>query len=727
MPQTALPMPQLLASMGGDKPFAPLVERWLSVIDSSVKDKEEKWTQWANEAMQFFDGPLNWMWKDTQAAGDNGFLASNEDSWKPQFLISVNRLFEAVSMFVPVLYHQNPTIAVTHRRWPKIPIESMFASQPELLQVISQIPMIEMGAVTDPMTVTTAQQLVAYYEQTNQQVMMQETIKQSHAAILEAYSNWLQLEGDKKSQARRVITEAILTGLGLMETEPVRPPGGQRVVPTSRYRSAFDLFVDPDARYWEDVTWIALKTVAPVNQVEAKYGLAPGTIKATMASGAARAGQSQNSKPKHGDGKPAGITHDLCEYYEIYSKNGCGQHLLKKKDKAIGTDYSPLSELGDFCYLVVAKGYKGFLNISDETIVQAAEADAQAMQILAQLEMAQATGAIIDEVPDVTTGLDILQQAVAWPVPYWADEYSDGGWPVCRLSFHDKPREVWPISMCKACIGELRFVNWCMSFLADRVAAGSKTYMFVLKEAAATIRDQIVNQTGPFSIVELEKILQRPINEIVQMLQAPSYDGAIWQMVAEVNEMIDKRLGLTELRYGMSSKQMRSAAEAQYRQQNIDIRPDDMAGQVEDFLSRVATREIQAMRWACRYDDVVPVLGPIAAQVFETQILTQDVEAVTRDYSFRVQAGTARKPNKDTRIAQLSDLSQYLLPVMQPLVTAGVIKPFNALITDLAAAMELDATPYLLGQQEQALMIQMQQAARGDSNGDSGSESGKSD
>ena len=75
---------------------------------------------------------------------------------------------------------------------------------------------------------------------------------------------------------------------------------------------------------------------------------------------------------------------------------------------------------------------------------------------------------------------------------------------------------------------------------------------------------------------------------------------------------------------------MRSAAEAQYRQQNINIRPDDMASKVEDWLSLSATREIQAMRYLASSEDVVPIVGPTAARVFEEQILTGEVSRITR-------------------------------------------------------------------------------------------------
>jgi hypothetical protein len=303
--------------------------------------------------------------------------------------------------------------------------------------------------------------------------------------------------------------------------------------------------------------------------------------------------------------------------------------------------------------------------------------------------------------------MDFILEKTSWEVPFWDDYMSDGGWPICRLSFYNKPGEIWPISMVKPCIGELKFVNWCMSFIADKVAAGSKIYVGVMKEAGENIRSQLSSGTGPFSVIDLERISGSKLSDMISFLQAPNFSIDIWNMVAQVNQQIDKRLGLTELMYGMSGRQMRSAAEAQYRHQNINIRPDDMASRVEDWLSLSATREIQAMRFVAEYEDLVPVIGQTAAMVFQQQILTDDVSRITRDFRYRVEAGTARKPNRDTQIAQLTDIGQYVLPVIQQAMLSGVTGPYNAYMEALGRAMDMEVSPFLLQAEDQQRLMQM--------------------
>ena len=663
---------------GARNPLGPIVDRWKRAFNSARKDRKNKFDQYADEAMNFYDGPVNYMWNSirgkrgssrSESIGHDGFLAA--DVQMPQFEMSVNRLFEAVAMFGPVLYHQNPVVAVTPRELPDISIETFYRMNPMASQILDQTQAVQAGLVTDPGVISMLQEMFAQYQQTVAADDKTGIVDRDHAYILEAISNYIQQEGSKQDEGRQSITEAIITGLGLMEITFETPPGGGPRMARSRYRTNKDLLVDPDAKYWRDVTWIALRSLEPANVVEEKFGLRPGSLKGKYARKSTSDNRPSTAR-KNGDGTWAGQTHDLIEYWEVYSKNGAGQHLrMNEKDRRV----NGLEILGDFVYMVICENCDYPLNLSPDVI---------------------ATG---DE--------ELIIERASWPIPFWDDKWSDGGWPICRLSFYNKPGEVWPISMVKPCLGELRFINWCMSFIADKVAAGSKIYVASLKEAGENIRAQLTSGNGPFSIIDLQRISGKKIDEMISFLKSPDFSIDIWNMVAAVNEQIDKRLGLTELMYGMSGRQMRSAAEAQYRQENINIRPDDMASRVEDWLSLTAVREIQAMRFMAEYEDVAPIIGDTAATVFAEQILTDEVSRVTRDFRFRVETGTARKPNKDTQIAQLIDIGQYVLPVIQQAMLSGVARPYNAYMKALGRSMDMEVDDFLLGDEEQQMLIQM--------------------
>ena len=656
---------------GASHPLQPIVDRWKRVFSSARKDRKEKFDLYADEAMAFYDGPVNHMWSSMRKSGGDhdGFLA--KDVQMPQFEMSVNRLFEAVSMFGPVLYHQNPTIAVTPRTNPDISIDTFYAGSEEAMQMLAMTQAVQQGVVTDPHIVQGVQMLHQQYHQSVDNDEKASVIDRDHSAILESISNYIQQEGSKQDEARMAITEAIITGLGLLQVEVEQPPGGGPKMARSRYRTNKDLLVDPDAKYWRDVTWIALRNCQPANVVEEKFGLPSGSLKGKYAKKSAMDSKSYGAK-RNGNGSTAGVTHDLVEYWDVYSKNGAGQNIkLGTKDKKV----KGLEVLGDYVHLAICEQCPYPLNLAPD-VLQSGD-------------------------------MELILERASWEVPYWDDYWSDGGWPIVRLSFYNKPGEVWPISMVKPCIGELKFINWCMSFIADKVAAGSKIYVGVMKEAGESIRSQLTSGSGPFSVIDLERISGAKISDMISFLQAPNFSIDIWNMVSQVNQQIDKRLGLTELMYGMSGRQMRSAAEAQYRQENINIRPDDMASRVEDWLSLSATREIQAMRYLAELEDLVPIVGHTAASVFADQILTDNVSRITRDFRYRVEAGTARKPNRDTQIAQLTDIGQYILPVIQQAMMSGVTRPFNAYMEALGRAMDISIDQFLLGDDEQQMLMQM--------------------
>jgi hypothetical protein len=610
-------------------PLAYLCEDWLAVIDRGLKQRDERFGKYAQEALNFFDGDNNWMWDAKYAQGPQGFLA--KDGVMPMFQISVNKLFEAVALFGPVLYHQNPNVLVSPLQHPEIPPEALgFAPE-------------------DPM-----------YQQLFMEDQFEKARKDACAQVKTAYLNWLQYESDKKTHARRTITEAIVAGLGLFETTMFEPPFSEVAYPRTQHLSWKDMVVDPDAEYWEDVQWIAIRRRKAVNKTERRFGLFPGDLKGQFQSGAAQ--ESSRGRKEIG-GQRGGESFDIIEYWEVYSKNGMGDKLKGKHEDNQAYNFD---ELGDYCYIVVSRGIPFPLNLPSNFLLE-------------------------------STDPEELAAKVQWPIPYWYDASSDGGWPVVRLTFYDKPNSVWPIGMFKPAIGELRFVNWCLSFLADKTAQSCTTYLGVMKAAGIEMQKQIGNgRLGPYQLIELSQVTGHKIDELVKFLQAPDFPQHIWNMVAQVLELIDRRTGLTELSYGLTSRQMRSATEANVRDANISVRPDDMAQSVENALSLVNVREMQAARWLCEPEDIAPAVGRMGAMVWQQLVQTQNIDSVVRDFAYRVEAGSARKPNKQNRAAQLTELGQVLLPVIAPLAQAGIVAPFNAYITDVAKAMDLDPSGYLI-------------------------------
>jgi len=618
--------------LGTQHVLAPLCQQWLAKIKDAKKIKWERFGQYAVEGMKFYDAAHDWMWKDEYARGSGGFLEKDSGAALPTFRMQVNRVFEAVALFGPALYHRNPDIAVTPVRRPEV--------SPELLGLDMQQPQ--------------AQQLMQYVMQQEQ---MEEGARFTKASLMQHYVNWLQVESDKKTHARRTITEAIVKGMGVLWTDMYQPRGSRIKYPLSYHISIDDIVVDPDAEYWEDVQWIARYCCHPVNLVEQEYELPPGMLKGHMQSATAQ-GDVYGSRKESSQKKRHGRSFDLIEYWKVYSKNGFGDRLRKTKE-SVSSKFN-FDAFGDFCKIVVAQNIPFPLNIPSVALA-------------------------------ASTPEELFQRA-QWETPYW----EGGGWPCTFLSFYDKPRCVWPISLVKPAVAELRFVNWCMSFLADKVSGACTTYIAVAKAAGMEIQNQIKNGMAPYTVIEISQITGKSISDVVSFLDAPSFSADIWRMLSEVMEQIDKRMGLVDLIYGMTDQQLRSATEANVKEQNTNIRPDDMASRVEDFLSETAVNEIACAVWNAEGGDVEPVLGKLGAGFWDNSIKTTDFDRIIHDFDYRVGAGTARKPNKNTKQRALSEFGQVALPTIQAFAMEGIVEPWNAYMTQVCDTMDLDPAGFLL-------------------------------
>jgi hypothetical protein len=283
---------------------------------------------------------------------------------------------------------------------------------------------------------------------------------------------------------------------------------------------------------------------------------------------------------------------------------------------------------------------------------------------------------------------------VSWPIPFFADP---AGWPFTMLAFHRKPGYAWPVSHIRPAIGELRLLNWCFSFLATRIATSCETIVAVQKAADETIKQQLLAPSeGGFKIVELSELLGRRIEDVVSVFQMPQVTKDLWDIISAVLDEFAKRTGLSELAYGWTRSSLRSAAEAQIKNENISIRPDNMSNEVEDCMSTLARREALAAKWLLEPQDVAPVLGAMGAAAWTQFVQEQDIVSLTRELLYRVEAGSARKPNKGSRVEQMQLAVQTLGPILSQLAGSGMVDPFNALMRDWATSLDIDSAPYLL-------------------------------
>lgn len=637
-----------------DNPLKPIAMTWLKKIDAASKAKS-LFDADAKEGMLFFDGhgAGAWFFQGGSSAGRGSSLLSRPTP-APAFRMTVNRVFEAVKLLGAVIYNRNPVRTVTPRQYPVIPPE-MVGVNPQ-----GQIDPMTGQMMPDPRAEAFMQASYAVSDDLQR--------KGTIAKLIETYLNYTPVELDLKTHSRLVVDEGIIKGMGVWWCEatefPNVPPAEPSLVVGSFADSVDNLYLDPDAQTIEEIQWCAKRCILPIDQVARQFGLSRDDLKGSLESYEASSREGQRG---YNQQRRVGKTNDLITFYKIWSKCGFGDRLkgTKKEDRGV---FDPL---GDYCYIVVAKGVDYPLNVPPATLTAQPDQD----------------------------GLPgDLRVKASWPIPFWS---MPNGWPFTALAFHRKPNTLWPMSHIKAGIGELRFLNWAISFLATRIAVSCETLVGVSKAADEDLKQQILapSENG-FKIVEISEAMGKSVNEIISVFNQPGVTRDMWDIISAVAEMFDKRVGLTELTYGLSRQQMRSAAEANVKGQAVSVRPDDMANVLEDAMSVLARKEAIAARWLLQSKDVLPVLGPLGAQAWDMHLSSNtgvDVGVIGREFDYRIESGSARKPNKDTKIAQMQQAVQTLAPLLSNLATgAGIVGPYNALMSDWADSLDIDASQYLL-------------------------------
>lgn len=629
-------------SLPESNPLRQLVRTWTKKFEAAITYKKP-FADDAKEASMFFDGDHNWMWKDAYARGEKGY---NSSIAPPAFRMQVNKVFELIEIFGAVIYHRNPVRTVTVLKQPDLPPEAY-------------------GLPADLGMLTPEQHQLMDVVQSDAEARSSREVARQ---LLEAYLNYTPNELDLKRQAKKFVNEGLMKGMGVMWPELVQIPGDSTIrMVGSFYDSVDNLLIDPDFDNMDDMLWCARRCIRPLEEVAEEYGV-PEEELAKHLDGAT---EIKTDNEPRATRKKSGKTQRLVTYYKVWSKCGAGDRFKDAPERSRGV----FDALGRFCYLVICEGVDYPLNLPPS---------------------------VMQEEIDPQSGVpQSLLVRTAWPVPYYIDP---GGWPFVPLAFHPKPGYAWPISHIKPGVAELRMLNWGMSFLASRIATSCETIIAVQKAADQELKDQLLAPSeGGFKIIELAELLGRRIEDVISTFQLPQVTRDLWDILTAVAEQFAQRTGLTELVHGYTRAQFRSAAEATIKQENVAVRPDNMANELEDAMSTLARREALAVRWLLEPRDVAPVLGPMGAIAWERHVAQRDLTSLTHDFLFRVEAGSARKPNKSSRVEQMTLAVQTLGPILAPLATAGVVAPFNALMHDWATSLDIDATPYLIPPPPEAL------------------------
>ncbi len=658
-----------MSILQGIHPLKQLTDAWLGKI-RRAEEAKAPFQEIADECNMFFSAATGFLWDPKYA---QKFWNQKDGPVNPRFKLTIAKAYELVALFGPVLYWRNPIRTAK----PREPMEIEPDVQLKLLGI-------------DPQQYYQAQQVLQQWQQQQQQAPQQgmqqqqpappeviqaamfvqqvsgqlQQIQQAQADdalhrrtvadAMKRYLNWTPFELELHKHAQSAITEALIKGRGVLWQETYTPPGSDRTMVGSFYDTVDNLFIDPDAESLDTAWWIVKRCTHPVWYVERKAKLPPDSLKGL---GNRESFESQSEREANPDAtheQVMGQAQDLMVYYKIWSRCGPGTKLTgihpNIKHQLDGV-------VGDYCYLEVADGVPFPLNLPSQRLIGGAN--------------------------------DEVRRAFAWPTPHWRD----GKWPCAVLDFQSKPRSAWPIAPLAPGLGELKAINVLLSHLCNRIWTSSRDLVAVLESAADQV-EEVLKKGEDLAVMRLADG-HGSLDNVVSFLQHPPTNFDVWKILDALLQLFDKRVGLTELVYGLNpgGKQERSATGAQIKQQNMSVRPDHMASQVEQWMTDAALREALTIRFHVQGRDVADLLGPMGVQVWDRYIVNTPVERTVRDIDYRIEAGTAKKPNRQRDVGNVNEALPILGPILQQREqVTGDFGPINALIQKWGDAVEMDTS-----------------------------------
>lgn len=688
--------------LGYDPPkgMEQFVNLWRSKFKLALEYRKEKFDKDAEFARKYYVGPHNFVYEG------KGSIQGGEGSpviEKPAFRMTFNKVFEFVTLFGPLLYHRNPDRTCTPRTVWRLPDELMAPPAPPPGPPMQQgmpgqpPPPAPPGAPPQqPPGPLTAQMQALPPNPMSMQQDNEDAKKRAVASLVEMILNYTPNELDLKAEMRLGIDEGLVFGRGTWWTEVYYAPGSKTKLIGSFFDSVMNFLYDPDVTRLKQAKWIARKCTCPVWELERKYGLPPGSIKGKMESTDSQAGIANGTLSKD---KKQQQTADLVVYYEVWSKMGMGVRLKPTQAQNAVGDLAKATEVfGDYVYMVFCDECPYPLNVPQQYVDILSKITPDAVQAYKNPPPPQmqpdGTMGPPQLLPEIQMQVDVLHAVaplVKWPIPFYADDE----WPVTCFDPHPLFDCSWPLNHLKPAMGEQDFLDWAYSFLAGHIYNVCRDIIAVAKSAGEDIKETIL-KGGHMAIVELEST-QKSISDLIQFLQRPQINKDLYEGIQIFEKNFEKRTGLLETMQGQTSTQSRSAQDAAGKQQMAQIRPDDMANTVEDVATTLARKEAIASRLLLTGQDVLPIVGQIGATFWDQAVRSDDVYAICREFDYRVEGGSARKPNKEKMVQDTQEGLNVIMPFVQNMAQQyGEWKPVLAILREWARARDWNIEPFLI-------------------------------
>lgn len=570
----------------------------------------------------------------------------------PRFRVRDNAAAKCVQIFVP-MFLQGEMVCTVHTTKPFVPPPQMLGIQGDPNQPPPFPPPGNRQAVQ-----MFAQQMQArqQYAMITQQAQTEYVVKQYGGSIMEDYLNKAIKEIGLKEEARPCLRDSLVRGLGAMITEMSQLPNNSGSMITDTYLDDDRIVIDPDCKRIKDAKWVAILCEHNTWEVAAQYASYGITEDMLHASALSTIG---DVTTRHHDQSDRS-RFNLFRYWKIYSRCGLGARLKPFNDREPKLNQLD-SILGDFCYIVVADGCDFPLNITP----------------------------YIEQLAIKSNGLAPYQVVTSWPIPFYYDK--DDPWPFTSIWFHERKGSPWPKAHLSFSIGYLNFMAWVLGFVADKAYRDVRGVWVVDASVSSDLIAWMENGQDE-EIIKLTKGAGgKKVAELIEYLRGPDFNNGLIELYEFMERKFQEMSGMTDLLQGQYDRQMRSAAESQVLQSASQLRPQDMAAKVTQWLSRIMRKHAIAARYMQEGKDLVAVLGVFGAQAWDQVIRTKNMQDLFREASFNVETGHGRTPDINTDMENIGQAMQYVFPAaMAAYQGTGDPTVLNSIMREWAKTRQMD-------------------------------------
>lgn len=372
--------------------------------------------------------------------------------------------------------------------------------------------------------------------------------------------------GSMESHARRCLNEALMSGRGVCWFGF----NARKGIPQMVFDTVENLTVDPDAKNPEEVNWISRKRTKPRFVFKQ---LVPDAL-------------IDIDKDLQGKG-PEG---DTIEYVEVYLRVGIHHYCKTHGETPEGEGYGTATPPGPYDVA---------------------------------LQDAASRTATVDDSPKKYIICENKLVAVdTWEIPFFQMD----AWPCAIIDFRLQPEMLWPVSPIQPGLGHLRAMNWLYTFYINRVRRTSRVTFARLthkgKSLSGEATDMITGSDGTDELgcVNFEIPVGDTEADVKKWFQAINLEHGIAEfdrMWSLVNRAFEDATGLNDLmRAGQDTRQLRTAADVEFKEQRSLTRVEDLKKQVQLWLDKIMSMLGFAARFLLSQEDMGKFFGNEAGMLW---------------------------------------------------------------------------------------------------------------